>query len=78
MITTEHSTEGWREAIDLWALYSQYNFDTDKLTLNFSPAEVYPWAGGDFTVRIPWDALRSYLDLRLRESPIGSLLSQHG
>jgi hypothetical protein len=61
---------------DLWNLYSQYNFDLEKITFNFSPATIpgYGWAA-DRIVRVPWDGLTGYLDVRLKEGPIGTLLS---
>jgi Protein of unknown function (DUF3298) len=67
-IETEHSMESWQETRELWALYSQFSFDAENLTIMFSPAEVYAWACGDFTVRIPWAALTGFLDLRIRGS----------
>jgi hypothetical protein len=62
---------------NLWNLYSQYNFDLEKITFNFSPATIpgYGWAAGDRIVRVPWDGLTGYLDVRLKEGPIGTLLS---
>ena len=76
LLEAAHSRDKWDEKERLWKLYSQYNFDQEKITFNFSPATIYGWAAGDRTVRVPWDGLIGYLKPRFKEGLVDTFLSR--
>jgi hypothetical protein len=76
LLEAAHSRDKWYEKERLWKLYSQYNFDQEKITFNFSPATIYGWAAGDRTVRVPWDGLIDCLNRRFKEDLVDTFLSR--
>ncbi|PBB91715.1 hypothetical protein CK215_15760 [Mesorhizobium sp. WSM3864] len=54
--------EGYKETEEqVWKLLSQFNFDRQGMTFNFSPYDVLPYVFGSHEVHVPWRFIESLL-----------------